>query len=355
MLTIFGAEMYPSTIILCAAAVLLHGVSCHLFPAVLNPLTKADHFKDNHKRQTIAQLQQCITAGVTAALQRNSSSFVSRCTLAATEQITLDPFSSSAQSQVNEIFSSFCIPQCGNVIQDVYEDCGYFDVTPPGNERFLAGLCGTNENGEVCYTLYSDAIDRIESERDCYVNNLATGQCTCRSLLISVVSEQGCCFDAYHDLISAQSGTYNPSGLYSTCNVDRPEDCNNSPISGNNSPTSGPTSGNNSPINGTNSPTSDNSSPTSGNNSPTSGNNSPTSGTNSPTSDNSSPTSSNNSPTSGNNSPINGNNSPTSGNNSPINGNNSPTSGNNSPINGSVSFASTATLIIAMVCFAALG
>ena len=224
--------MYPSTIILCAAAVLLHGVSCHLFSAVLNPLTKADHFKDNHKRQSIAQLQQCITAGVTAALQGNSSSFVSRCTLAATEQVTFDPFSSSAQSQANEIFSSFCIPQCGNVIQDVYEDCGYFDVTIRGNERLLAGLCGTNENGEVCYTLYSDAIDQIRSERDCYVDNRATGQCTCRPLLVSGVSEQGCCIDVYHDLVSVQSNDYNPSGLYSTCNVDRPEDCNNSPISG---------------------------------------------------------------------------------------------------------------------------
>lgn len=220
--------MYPSTIMLCAAAVLLHGVSCHLFSAVLNPLTNADHFKDNHKRQSIAQLQQCVTAGVTAALQGNSSSFVSSCTLAATEGITFD---TPSQSQINEIFSSFCIPQCGNVIQDVYEDCGVFDVSVPGTERFLAALCGTNENGEVCYTLYSDAIDQIESESVCYVNNRATGQCNCQSLLVSGVSEQGCCIDAYHDLISAQSGTYNPSGLYSTCNVDRPADCNNSPIS----------------------------------------------------------------------------------------------------------------------------
>ena len=95
---------------------------------------------------------------------------------------------------------------------------------------------------------------------------------------LSVSTCIGCIRAAYHDLVSAQSNDYNPSGLYSTCNVDRPEDCNNSPINGNNSPTSG-------------------------------------------------------------------NNSPTSG----------PTSGNNSPTNGSVSFASTATLIIAMVCFAALG
>ena len=165
-------------------------------------------------------------------LSGNTPSFISNCRLAATQLITLDPFSSSAQSQTNEIFSLFCIPQCGNVTQDVYEDCGFF-VTVPGSKRFLAGLCGTNENGDKCYTLYnSDAIDQIESERDCYVNNRATGQCTCRSLLVSVASEQGCCIDVYHDLVSAQSNDYNPSGLYSTCNVDRPEDCNNSPISG---------------------------------------------------------------------------------------------------------------------------
>ena len=223
--------MYQSPIILCAAVVLFHGVSCHLFSAVLDPLTKVGHSND-YKRQSVAQLQECVSARINAALSGNiyTPSFISNCRLAARQLITTS--SSSAQSQINEIFSSFCIPQCGNVIQDVYEDCGYFDVTLPGNERFLAGLCGTNENSEVCYTLYIDAINQISSERDCYVNNRTTGQCTCLSLLVSGVSEQGCCIDVYHDLVSVQSNGYNPSGLYSTCNVDRPEDCNNSPISG---------------------------------------------------------------------------------------------------------------------------
>ena len=214
---------------LCVTAVLLHGVSCHLFPAVLDSATKMDHFTNFNKRQSLAQLQQCISAGVNAAFPGNTaSSFVSNCRLAALEQITITGV--PPQSQIDRIFSSFCIPECGNVIQDVYDDCGYFDVTIRGNEQFLAGLCGTNENGVACYRIYSAGIDQVESERDCFVANRASGQCTCRSLLLSDVSNQGCCFDVYHDLLSLQTDTYSPRELYNDCNVDRPADCNNTPI-----------------------------------------------------------------------------------------------------------------------------
>ena len=75
--------MYPSPITLCVTAVLLHGVSCHLFPAVLGPVTKMDHFKDYNKRQSITELQQCISAGINAAFPGNTSRFFltagSRC------------------------------------------------------------------------------------------------------------------------------------------------------------------------------------------------------------------------------------------------------------------------------------
>ena len=187
--------MYQSPIILCAAVVLFHGVSCHLFPAVLDPLTKVDHSHD-YKRQSVAQLQECVSAGINVALSGNTPSFISNCSLAATQLITSS--SSSAQSQINEIFSSFCIPQCGNITQDVYEDCGFFDVTPPGNKRYLAGLCGTNENGDKCYRMYSKAVTQVVSDKNCFINNEASGGCNCRPLLLSTASNQGCCIDVYH-------------------------------------------------------------------------------------------------------------------------------------------------------------
>ena len=58
--------MYQAPIILCAAVVLFHGASCHLSPAVLDPLTKVDHSND-YKRQSVAQLQECVSAGINAA------------------------------------------------------------------------------------------------------------------------------------------------------------------------------------------------------------------------------------------------------------------------------------------------
>ena len=227
--------MQPSTVILCAVVILLHGVSCRLFPEViLDPLTTVNQLKD-YKRQTISELRQCVSEGITAAFPGNTSSFVSACRASATQNIIeYDSSSLNAaylQSVLNTVYPTFCIPDCGNVALDVYNDCGVFD-TFPGSEKITADLCSTNEKGEVCYKIYGDGFNLITSERACYDTYQATDQCTCRSVLSNGVSEQGCCINIYHDFVSGIPGAYNPDRLYSECNVDRPADCNNSPISG---------------------------------------------------------------------------------------------------------------------------
>ena len=81
--------------------------------------------------------------------------------------------------------------------------------------------------------MYGDAFTLIKSESSCYAGYRAYRLCNCQSLLSTGVSEQGCCLKVYHDFISGlPNANYSPRKLYSVCNVDRPADCNKSPVSG---------------------------------------------------------------------------------------------------------------------------
>lgn len=106
---------------------------------------------------------------------------------------------------------------------------GSFDVALPGTEELSIGLCGTNNNGDVCYQLYGIGLDLISSEANCYNTYVSSRTCTCRSTLMNGVARQGCCINVYHDFISGLN-SYSPNVLYRECNVNRPGDCNNSPL-----------------------------------------------------------------------------------------------------------------------------
>ena len=167
---------------------------------------------------------KCVSDRLDAAFPGNTSSFVSNCKVAAEMDFEVDTSdTASLQAVVNTVFSVLCVPECGNVARDVYNDCGVF----PSIVELKGGLCGTNENGDSCYQIYGNALDLIESEIAC----TRSRQCTCQSELVEGVSEQGCCINVYHDFISGLGFfNYNPRGLYAVCNVNLPADCNNSTL-----------------------------------------------------------------------------------------------------------------------------
>ena len=228
--------MHFAMLVLLTATVLLHEVS-GLFPrAIPHILTKDVELpKKEYKRQT--DIVQCVNDKLDAAFPGNNSRFVADCRYSATEEFELVDLtdSSNLQSLITSVFRTFCIAECGNVIMDAYNDCGYFDqIGLPGIEEFLIGLCGTNQYGDICYQLYSDALDLVTSEGSCYNYYVAYDQCDCRSTLLNGVAEQDCCLDVYHDfradIGSSVGSNVKISELYDACNVELPTGCNNSPI-----------------------------------------------------------------------------------------------------------------------------
>ena len=149
---------------------------------------------------------------------------------------------SNPQPQIDSFYSLYCIPECGDTINEAYDECDAYRDLLPGTERFNIDLCGTNQEGDTCYELYGDGLQLVTSERSCYETYISSDVCRCRSTLINGVAEQGCCIDAYHDFISGLAGAYRPRTLYSSCNVVAPAGCNNSPVGSSvSSPTTRPT------------------------------------------------------------------------------------------------------------------
>ena len=189
-----------------------------------------------HKRQTPGQ-RQCIEEKMDAYFQGNTSVFVTNCKNAALREVDLN-MRAALQQQIEPIFSAYCNPECGIVINDVLNECGVYSSTFPGSEKLNVDLCGTNEDGTKCYRLYGKALDSITTEASCYRTLTSSGVCTCSSDLRDAVEEQGCCIDAYYDLFSGIPNVYSPRALYEGCNEDFPTDgCNNSPVPYSGSPT----------------------------------------------------------------------------------------------------------------------
>ena len=159
-----------------------------------------------------------------------------QCELVGEEEagLGLDGDLESSQPTINDIFSIFCRPDCGNTILKAYSECGVFD-NEPFVVNFLVGLCGTNHNGSRCYEHFVNALDHVAVvETSCFHNYTTHHECRCQSQLSQVVEDQGCCLDTYHNLISSSVDLpfhYDPRELYEDCHVNLPRGCNNSPIS----------------------------------------------------------------------------------------------------------------------------
>ena len=127
-----------SLVIVCSAMVLLHGVSCYLFPqAVLHQVG----FPKVYKRQTVSDemaQEQCVLDKIDAVFRGNDSSFVRECRATETAEYELDISDPSHQNNFSSLLRTFCIPDCGNIIIDAYDACGVFDS--PGEKEYLVAL-----------------------------------------------------------------------------------------------------------------------------------------------------------------------------------------------------------------------
>ena len=223
--------MHSSLVIVCSAMVLLHGVSCYLFPqAVLNQVG----FPKVYKRQTdsdeMAQ-QQCVLDKFDAVFQGNDSSFVRECRAVETAGNELDFSDPSQKYNISSILRTFCIPDCGNVIIDANDACG--ELESPEQKEYLIALCGANKNGSFCYDIFTSGLLLIQTEISCFIDSKS-----CNCLRISEgVAEQGCCINAHQDFFnSLDKVNYNPGEVYGACNIDLPAGCNNSPLQTSSSP-----------------------------------------------------------------------------------------------------------------------
>ena len=221
-----GPEMYSFLVVLCIAALLLDGVSCHLFSqAIIEKLTHADTLELQQNQEDIESAHQCTLDRLHHAYQGNHTSFVTGCMAAAELDFELDP-SATNQSTINAAFHTLCVPECGNAILDAYDSCGLFESSY--ERKYLAALCGSNENGDLCYELFFDSMDLLTTAAPCF-----HGTCSCNSLSEGV-GRQGCCIDALNDLVNSLQddlGGFTLDRVYGGCNIAPEAGCNNSPLS----------------------------------------------------------------------------------------------------------------------------
>ena len=213
-----------------------HGASSHLFPqAALNFVTNGPIPKEYKRQVRDYEVEQCVSDRLDAVFKGNNSRFATDCISAGILEpdFSITAFNDSSTLQIIIGFQILCTPECGNIVLEVYSDCGEFDDFP-GSEKFFVDLCGTNQNGDFCYETFHDGLDLIVNEASCYSNYTSTGICSCQSELSEAITNQGCCVNAYHDLLEKNVDlpiyTSYPGSLYSVCNVNLPKECNNSPL-----------------------------------------------------------------------------------------------------------------------------
>ena len=227
--------MHPTVLIV--AVLLLHGVSGHLFPRALpQKLTKHMQLSMTKVHTRQSDVGVCINNKIEDAFKENATleAICEAAALKAENDIDDGDDDDLSQSEVNAIFSVLCIPGCGNAFIRAADDCGYFDGGDAPLKDVFIGMCGTNENGNKCYQIYTDAIDSLESQDPCFETYFRSKVCNCRSALLQDVSDQGCCLDVYYDLaerLAERRGTdIKVSDFYDGCDVNYPSGCNNSPI-----------------------------------------------------------------------------------------------------------------------------
>ena len=231
--------MHLTVFVLFTATVLLDDVSGNDFPPAISHIQKRSTDPPRYKPH---DTEQCVDDKLDTAFSGDNSNFVLNCKSSARRLIDLvDTSYIYSQSTITSMFNTFCNPECGNAIIDAFNDCEYFEETGVYNLKdFLIGLCGTNQNGDICYEIYSSAYSQLHTEQNCHISiSYSYTQCTstCRSTLSQGVRVRGCCLNAYHNYVTNSGwnyyyNSYDPSDLYDACNVDLPTGCNNSPITG---------------------------------------------------------------------------------------------------------------------------
>jgi hypothetical protein len=227
-----------SASVLLFAPVLLLVAGCYADPhvAVHGVLSHAAGHHSVEKRQAVADLGpekiQCLSNKVNEAFGDGSEE-ASRCQKAADDDFLGD--NNALQATINDGFEIFCAPECGTVVLNAHKECGTFDMMS-GATDFLVGLCATNKNGGKCYESYASTLGLfVTTEAPCYYSVFAgtqTCDTNCQSKLQSIATDQGCCMNVYHDFF-ASVANLNFTALYSTCKVDIPLNCNNSPLKSN--------------------------------------------------------------------------------------------------------------------------
>ena len=206
--------------------ILLHGTSCRsdFLQRVFNQKTSAVKNQARvHPRQTNAEID-CFERELENELSGESCRFIAEC-----ESSLGIFFSGSSQSTINTIGNTFCTTECGNAVITAIEACNENELVS-GIKDYFIGLCGTNADGDRCYEGHSNSRRLLTLINSCYEGFESTGECRsgCRSELNDAVDNQGCCLNVYYDFSSATT----PRALHDECNVNIPDPCNNSPLSG---------------------------------------------------------------------------------------------------------------------------
>ena len=190
--------------VFCFAIVLLHGVNSHVFSKQdVQPLK---HFK----RQDFNITDECVDT----KLAESSSECVSNI----------------APNGIPDDFDIICSSDCGQIVLNLLGDCGVSDA----EMRLFADFCGTNSDGDVCYSVLDDFLTSMENADNvnCSSNEICSN--SCHSALTQLVTQIGCCFDVLLDFIGVADRNFVNliKERFEICDIDLPGECNNSPVSG---------------------------------------------------------------------------------------------------------------------------
>ena len=144
-------------------------VICHLFHL---HLTAAGRVEDYRRNTGNKEKRQCVIETFDAHFEGNNSTFATICRdfVYSFESDSIPDFFNSYQTEINSFSPVFCVPDCGSVLFDAFEDCEFFSTA---QRQYLTDLCGMNENGDNCYELLYEAFVLATVERGCNATCLA--------------------------------------------------------------------------------------------------------------------------------------------------------------------------------------
>ena len=125
-------------------------------------------------------------------------------------------------------FQVFCLPECGQVLIDIWQDCNAFDDIEDA-ANLLIGMCASDV-GATCYSNFNELFQYVDDGEDCYDNLMSTGTCSsdCSTTLSDGVQQYGCCVNVPIDFEDVREEA---NSLLSACGVNLPAPCTNSPLS----------------------------------------------------------------------------------------------------------------------------